>query len=315
MKKGKIFAVAMMMFCMAGIQVFAGGSRQSAGGSGTYKVGYIVGSREHVFYTLIEKGIKDNAGNNGINAVVMDGNLDGKVTSDHIENFVADGMKAIALSANDPGGTTPAIREAVEHKIPVFTFDCTIEDASLITSFVGTDNVEGGRLAGRETVRLADAGAKVGLINFDNPQSCLDRRKGWEEIVKTSGKNFTIIEVGNYEGDASKAEQLMSDALTQNPDLTVVFCVGDPAAAGALAAIKTAGAKTKIIGFDGNPEAKAALLDPVNGQYWVSEISQNPQEIGKFITQQIKKYLDTGSVDQKVIMVAPYIITKENANQ
>lgn len=281
--------------------------------SGDNKVGYIVGSREHVFYTLIEKGIKDNAPANGINAIVMDGDLDGKVTSDHIENFVADKMKAIALSANDPGGTTPAIRDAVKNNIPVFTFDCTVEDDSLITCFVGTDNVEGGRLGGRETVRLAEPGAKVGLINFDNPQSCLDRRKGWEEVVKASGNNYQIVEVGNYGGDASKAEQLMTDALTQNPDISVVFCVGDPAAAGALAAIKTAGAKTKIIGFDGNPESKAAILDATNGQYWVSEISQNPQEIGKIITEQIKKYLDTGAVDQKTIMVAPYIITKDNA--
>jgi ribose transport system substrate-binding protein len=307
----KVFIVLALV--MTASVLFAGGGQQSKGDN--YKVGYIVGSREHVFYTLIEKGIKDNAASNGINAIVMDGNLDGKVTSDHIENFVADGMKAIALSANDPGGTTPAIRDAVQQKIPVFAFDCTIEDASLITCFVGTDNVEGGRLGGRETVRIANNGEKVGLINFDNPQSCLDRRKGWEEIVKASGKNLRIVEVGNYEGDASKAEQLMTDALTQNPDLSVVFCVGDPAAAGALAAIKTAGAKTKIIGFDGNPEAKAAILDSTNGQYWISEISQNPQIIGKQITEQIKKYLDSGSVDQKVIMVAPYIITKENANQ
>ena len=313
--KKKIQMISFLLAVFAVIAIAGCNKAKSGDGAagGDYKVGYIVGSREHVFYTLIEKGIKDNAKTDGINAVVMDGNLDGKVTSDHIENFVADKMKAIALSANDPGGTTPAIREAVENNIPVFTFDCTIDDASLITSFVGTDNVEGGRLGGRETVRLAESGAKVGLINFDNPQSCLDRRKGWEEIVKASDKNLKIIEVGNYEGDASKAEQLMTDALTQNPDIAVVFCVGDPAAAGALAAIKTAGAKTKIIGFDGNPEAKAALLDSVNGEYWVSEISQNPQEIGKLVTEQIKKYLDTGAVDQKVIMVAPYIITKENA--
>jgi ribose transport system substrate-binding protein len=290
---------------------FGGAKADKSGGKD--RVGFIIGSRQHVFYTLIEKGIKDAAPGLNIDAIVMDGDLDGKVTSDHIENFVAEKLKAIALSANDPGGTTPAIRDANAKKIPVFTFDCTIADGSLIRSFVGTDNVEGGRLGGRETVRLASAGAKVGLINFDEPQSCLDRRKGWEEIVKASDKKFRIVEVGNYTGDASKAEQLMTDALTQNPDLEVVFCVGDPAAAGALAAIKAAGAKTKIIGFDGNPEAKAAILDSTNGQYWVSEISQNPQEIGKQITEQIRKYLDTGKVDQQTIMIAPYIITVANA--
>ena len=164
-------------------------------------------------------------------------------------------------------------------------------------------------------MRLANKGDKVGLINFDEPQSCIDRRKGWEEIVKASDKNLKIVEVGNYAGDASKAEQLMTDSLTANPDLAVVFCVGDPAAAGALAAIKVAGASTKIIGFDGNPEAKDAIRDATNGKFWVSEIAQYPEKIGSEITKQITKYLTTGKVDQPVIMIAPYIITKENVGK
>jgi ribose transport system substrate-binding protein len=197
--------------------------------------------------------------------------------------------------------------------VAVFTFDCTSSQTDVIKCFVGTDNVEGGRLGGRETVRLASDGAKVGIINYDEPQSCIDRRTGWEEVVKASGKNFQIIEVGNYRGDASLAEQLMTDAITQNPDIEVVFTVGDPAAAGALAAVKVAGASTKIIGYDGNPESKAALLDPENGKFWVSEVSQNPEAIGRQITEQISKYLSTGKVDAEVIMISPYIITQENA--
>lgn len=277
------------------------------------KVGFIVGSREHVFYTLIEEGIKDAAAKLGVEAVVLDGNLDGNVTSDHINNLVAGGVAAIALSCNDPGGTTPAMEAADRDGVPVFTFDCTSTTTKVIKCFVGTDNVEGGRLAGKETVRLAKEGAKVGLINFDEPQSCLDRRAGWEEIVRASDKKLQIVEVGNYAGDAAKAEQLMTDALTQNPDLDIVFCVGDPAAAGALAAIKAAGVSTRIIGFDGNPEAKAAMLDETNGKFWVSEISQNPKEIGAKITEQIVKFLDSGKVDAETIMIAPYIITAENA--
>ncbi len=277
------------------------------------KVGFIVGSREHVFYCLIEEGIKEEAEKLGIEAIVLDGNLDGNVTSDHINNLVTEGCDAIALSCNDPGGTTPAMEAADAEGVPVFTFDCTSTATDVVKCFVGTDNVEGGRLGGQETVRLASEGAKVGIINFDEPQSCLDRRAGWEEVVKASDKNLQIIEVGNYAGDSAKAEQLMTDALTQNPDLEVVFCVGDPAAAGALAAVKAAGASTKIIGFDGNPDAKAAILDSENGKYWVSEISQNPKEIGAQITQQIVNFLKNGKVDQEKIMIAPYIITAENA--
>lgn len=311
MKRFSKLLIGLAIFAMVSTGVYANGGSQKDG----VKVGFIVGSREHVFYTLIEKGIKDEAKKLGIQAVVLDGNLDGNVTSDHINNLVAEGCKAIALSVNDPGGTTPAIEAANKAGVPVFTFDCTSSTTKVIKAFVGTDNVEGGRLGGRETVRLATNGQKVGIINFDEPQSCIDRRTGWEEIVKGSDKGLKIIDVGNYTGDAAKAEQLMTDALTANPDLAVVFCVGDPAAAGALAAIKAAGAPTKIIGFDGNPEAKAAIKDATNGKIWVSEISQNPIAIGTQITQQIKGFLDSGSVAQEVTMIAPYIITIANVDK
>jgi ribose transport system substrate-binding protein len=311
MKKISAFFIMTAIFAMVCTGVYAAGTKEEGG---AYKVGFIVGSREHVFYTLIEQGIKEEAKKLGIQAVVLDGNLDGNVTSDHINNLVAEGCKAIALSVNDPGGTTPAIEAANRAGVPVFTFDCTSTTTKVIKAFVGTDNVEGGRLGGRETVRLASAGQKVGIINFDEPQSCIDRRKGWEEVVRGSNKNLRIIDVGNYQGDAAKAEQLMTDALAANHDLAVVFCVGDPAAAGALAAIKSAGASTKIIGFDGNPEAKAAIKDAINGKIWVSEISQNPLAIGSQITALIKKYLDTGTVERQVTMIAPYIITIDNVN-
>ncbi|KAF5073065.1 HTH-type transcriptional repressor PurR [anaerobic digester metagenome] len=294
----------------------AEGEKPSEGDSAKKELtlGFIVGSREHVFYNLIEEGIMTASKDLGFKAIVLDGELDSNVTSDHINNLVAQGVDAIALSCNDPGGTTPAMEAADKEGIPVFTFDCTSDVTDVVKCFVGTDNVEGGRLGGQETVRLAEAGKTVGIINFDEPQSCIDRRTGWEEIVKASDKKLNIIDIGNYEGDAAKAEQLMSDALSaNNNDIAVVFAVGDPAATGALAAIKAAGADTKIIGFDGNPEAKAAILDAENGKFWVSEISQNPMEIGKQISKNMVDYLNNGSVTEAKIMIAPYIITAENA--
>ena len=292
----------------------ADASNPSDDGEKQLTLGFIVGSREHVFYNLIEEGINDAAKELGFKAVVLDGELDSNVTSDHISNLVAQGVDAIALSCNDPGGTTPAMEAADKEGIPVFTFDCTSDVTDVVKCFVGTDNVEGGRLGGQETTRLAEAGQTVGIINFDEPQSCIDRRTGWEEVVKASDKGLNIIDIGNYEGDAAKAEQLMSDVLSaNNNNISVVFAVGDPAATGALAAIKAAGADTKIIGFDGNPEAKAAILDAENGKYWVSEISQNPIEIGKQISQNMMDYLKEGSVKEATIMIAPYIITAENA--
>lgn len=278
-----------------------------------FKAGFIVGSKEHVFYNLIEDGINATANELGIEAIVYDGKLDANVQSDHIQNLVSLGVDAIALATVDAAGVGPAIKSATDAGIPVFTFDSgltgTYED--LIVSHVGTDNVEGGRLGAKETLRLAPKGSKVAMIGMPGSSSVLDRQKGFEEVINAQD-NVEYAFFGNYEGDANIAASLVQDWLTTSPDLAVIFAAGDPAATGALSSIKSAGANTLVIGFDGNPEAITAIKDKLgDGVWWVSEISQNPLLIGKTITEQVYKYLTTQTVDSKHIPIAPYIITEE----
>lgn len=275
------------------------------------KMGFVVGSFEHVFYQLIAEGIKEKADELGIEAIVVDAQLDASVATDQIQNLTAQNCLAIALSSNDAAGVKPGIEAADAEGVAMFTFDCTT-DSDVIKSFVGTDNFEGGRLGGQELIRLTKEGDNVAIIGYPTANSVLDRENGCKEALEGSGRNIKFI--GDYAGDATKAQQLMEDWLTQDPNLAAVFCGGDPAATGALAAIKAAGANTKIIGFDGNPEAKEIILDTEgNGKWWVSEISQNPKEIGGKIVEQMYKYLTEGKVDSDYISIAPYIITKENA--
>ena len=68
------------------------------------------------------------------------------------------------------------------------------------------------------------------------------------------------MDIQNYSGDQQKAADVMQNMLLKHDQLDVVFCVGDPAAIGALSSITAAGADTKIIGYDGNPEGIAGWL-------------------------------------------------------
>lgn len=276
---------------------------------GGYKVGFIVGSREHVFYNLIEDAIVEKSKELGIEAIVYDGELDANIQSNHIENLVTMGVDAIALATVDAAGVGPAIIAADAAGIPCFTFDSGCDTVDVIKVHAGTDNVEGGRLGAQEVLRLLEAGQTAAMIGNPASAAVLDRQQGFEEVMNAQ----TDIEYkyfGNYEGDANIAMSLMQDWLVSTPDLGVVFCAGDPAATGALSAIKAAGAETLVIGFDGNPEALAAIHDKDgDGKWWVSEVSQNPKLIGSTITEQINKYLSTGSVDAAHIPIDPYIIT------
>ena len=216
----------------------------------------------------------------------------------NIEGMVVEGLDAISLACNEPAACTIAIEAADAQGIPMFTFDCTSNETDVIKCFVGTDNYQGGVVGGEATIAWLDKlglkeGATVGIIGYPEPQSCIDRENGWMEVMNAKKDEYklNIVNIGNYKGDASTAQQLMEDALTSYPDMAVIFTVGDPACIGALAAIKGQGASTKMIGFDANPEAHEAILDEVDGQIWVGDVAQDPYQIGYKIAEEMVKYL------------------------
>ncbi len=275
------------------------------------KFGFVVGSFEHTFYQLIQQGIEAECEAKGVGTYsVLDASLDPVIATQKVETLTADGCNAIALACNDAAGVKPAIENADADGVAMFTFDCTSE-SDAINCFVGTDNYKGGQLGGDELVRLTADGDTVAIIGYASISSCIDRENGALEVLKGADRN--VLSGYDYKGDANEAQKIMENILTTNPEVKAVFCVGDPAATGALAAIKAAGSDCKIIGFDGNPEAKEAILSEENGKYWVSEISQNPKQIGATIVDEMISFMTTGSVSQPEIFIEPYIITEENA--
>ena len=284
------------------------------------KLGFILGSREHAFYLKIEEGINAAAAELGFTAVVDESDLQGAIATERIENMVTDGMDAISLACNEPAACTTAIEAADAAGVPMFTFDCTSSETDVIKCFVGTDNYQGGVVGGEACIAVLDElglkeGATVGIIGYPEPQSCIDRENGWMEVMNAKKDEYklNIVNIGNYKGDASKAQELMEAALTANPEMAVIFTVGDPACIGALAAIKAAGASTKMIGFDANPEAHEAILDPVDGQIWVGDVAQDPFQIGHKIAEEMVKYMTEGTVDDQTILIAPYLVDASNA--
>lgn len=285
------------------------------------KLGFILGSREHAFYCSIEEGILAAAAEMGFEAVVLESDLDGAIASERIETLVVDGCDAISLSVNDPTASTPAIVAADAEGVPMFAFDCTSSETDVIKCFVGTDNYQGGVVGGEAVIKYLEDngltdGATIGIIGYPEPQSCIDRENGWYSVVNEYEEkyNLTIVNLGNYKGDASTAESLMNDALISYPEMACIFTVGDPACVGALAAIKNAGSSCAMIGFDANPEAHEAILDPVNGKIWISDVAQDPYQIGYMIAQEMVSYCVDGTVTDSTILVSPYLVDASNAS-
>lgn len=278
--------------------------------------GFIVGSFEHIFYQNVGAGIEEECEALGLDASqysVTDCNLEADKAINQIQNFTANKCNAIALACNDAAGCVPGINEATANGVAMFNFDSKADDLTNVIAFVGTDNVEGGRLGGQELIRLTEDGDTVAIIGNPESVSTQDREAGALEVLENEDRN--VLAGYNYEGDANRAEEIMANILVSNPEVKAVFCAGDPAATGALAAIKAAGSDCLIVGYDGNPEAKEAMLDAENGKWWVSEVAQDAVGIGKGIVDQMAKYFATGEVDDQIIMINPYVMTAETLSE
>ena len=101
----------------------------------------------------------------------------------------------------------------------------------------------------------------------------------------------------------------MQNMILKHENLAGVFCVGDPAAVGAMSSITAANANIKVIGFDGNPEGVEAIL---SGGNWIADIAQDPVAIAYTTLDLVLRHLAGETVD-KLVPISPYVIDASNA--
>lgn len=310
-KKLSLLLAAVMMVTSLTVLSGCGKSEQSTAqktdqGAAKKKIGVSLLTKEHVFFNKIEEAIIAEAKAKGLDVIIMDGGQDSNKQMSQIQDFITQKVDAIALAPASSSGIEPGIALAKKANIPFFTFDVGAKGD--VASHIATDNKEGGRIAGQYMgEKVLNGKGKVAIVTYSEVESCVNREEGFKEaIAKFPG--IQVVDVQNSSGSAEKAANVTQDMLLKNPDLDAIFAVGDPFAVGALSAIRAAGKKVKIVGFDGNPEGIAEIK---KGDLWVADIAQNPEAIGKAIVDGIKDKLDGKPVDAKKL-IAPFIIDASN---
>jgi ribose transport system substrate-binding protein len=212
----------------------------------------------------------------------------------------------------------PAVQAANKAGIPVFTVDakCAAEGAEIV-GHVGTDNFQGGELAGKAMIEaLGEKGGKVLILDLKRAHSCVLRVDGFKKVINTHNKKaegkIEVVSELDGNGDRTKGYQSTADALQAHEDLDAIFAINDPSALGAYTAVKLAEreAKIKIIGFDGQLDGKQAIKD---GKIYADPI-QHPDKMGKQIVQLVVKYQAGESFEPETLIPAT-LYTKAEADQ
>lgn len=282
-------------------------------------IGFSALTLKNPFFKIIADSMTEAGREHGFEVLVNDAERDVNEQSKHIDNYIAQKVAAIVLNPADRIAIGPAIRKANEAGIPVFTCDlqCAAEDAS-VAGHIGTDNYQGGRLAGEAMIEaLGDAGGDVLILHFKQANSCVLRVQGFMDVIneynndRDSGK---ITVVSELEGGGLRDEgfKATSDALQAHQNLRGIFAINDPSALGAWTALKQAEKldQVTIIGFDGQLEGKQAILE---GKIYADPI-QFPKKMGEISVENIVKYLD-GDDYEKVQLIPTAIYKKADAEK
>lgn len=282
-------------------------------------IGYSALTLTNPFFKIIADNLKAEADKHGYEVIVNDASRDVKTQSEHIDTYIARGVTAIVVNPCDRLSLGPAIKKANDAGIPVFTCDlmCVAPEAK-VTAHVGTDNYQGGKLAGDAMIEaLGEAGGKVLILDFKQANSCVLRVKGFKEVIEAHNKGrksgrieiVTELDGGGLRDPGYKAT---SAAIQADPDLSGIFAINDPSALGAYAALKQVGKveQVTIVAFDGQLDGKQAIKD---GKIYADPI-QFPDKMGRLTMQRILAYLN-GEEFEKETLIPTKLYRKADADK
>tara|TARA_B100000700_G_scaffold72491_1_gene80758 strand:- start:2304 stop:3329 length:1026 start_codon:yes stop_codon:yes gene_type:complete len=283
------------------------------------KIGYSAMSLKNPFFVIISESLTAAGADNGFAVVTTDAETDVNKQANQIEDFISQGVDAIVLNPTDRLAIGPAIKKANEAGIPVFTCDlqCVAEDVE-IAGHIGTDNFQGGELAGAAMVEvLGEEGGEVLALDFKQANSCVLRMNGFKKVIDahnatTETGKITIVAEINGGGDQDIGYKATADSLKAHPNLRGIFGINDPCALGAWQAVKEADRLEviSIIGFDGELAGKQAILE---GKIYADPI-QFPKQMGQGIIEKLIAY-QAGEEYEKTTLIPTALYKKEDAEK
>jgi len=283
--------------CLVGILcALAASAGCRRGGGGGKRVGVTLLTREHEFYRELEAGLRDAAQKAGYEVIVTSGDFDLAKQQSQIENFVVQRVDAIVVCPADSKGIGPAIDQATQAGIPVFTADIAAQGGQVV-SHIASDNLAGGRLAAEFIAKALNGQGDVGIIGQQEVQSGLDRELGFKEEMKKY-PGIKVAAVLNGGGVRDKALKAAEDMLQANPNLKGIFGINDDSALGALSAAEARGRNDMVIvGYDAIPEAVKAIE---RGSALKADVAQQPKELGAKTIDAIATHFAGGQVEKSI---------------
>lgn len=261
-------------------------NRGGAPGGGP-TVALVLKTLNNPFFIEMEAGAREAADSLGIELLVQapDREIDVEKQMQIVENLLQTDVDVLALVPSGSREIVPAVVKANQAGIPVVVVDTRVDGDALaaaggrVETFIGSDNVDGGRIAGQFVARALNGRGRVAVVEgIPGHETGDSRLQGFREaIAEHPGIEIVASQTANWERD--QAFNVTQNMLQSHPDLQALFAANDVMALGAIEAVAAAGRTGDLIvvGFDAQDEARAAI----EAGAMDATVAQHPREMGR----------------------------------
>ncbi len=230
------------------------------------------------YWQTVAAGFNHAGAEYGVTAIV-----DGPDTYDPqaelaaFQKAVAAKPAGILISVSDASVLQGAITSAVNAGVPVITVDSDAVGSRRLY-FIGTNNLEAGRLGGRRVAERIGGKGNVVIYTIAGQPNIEDRLKGFEDVF-SGYPGIKVAEVVDIKGDEmiafDKTQAFM--ALAGNQKISAFVCLDSACGKVVADAVKRSGATDReLIAWDVNPDTLNAIKDGTID----ATIAQKPYTMG-----------------------------------
>ena len=267
------------------------------------------------FFKLIPNVMAEEAAKHGYTVTALSGELDPAKQNSQLSDFVAQGYDAIFLNPVDSKAVGQGVKAAHEAGIPVFSFDIQVSDKEakdLVISHLGSDNYQGGRLAGESMMEALANKGSVAIISLPEVSSCILRVQGFRDVLEEAKSPIRIVTELSGKGSRDAGYTVATDILQAHPEINGIFAINDPSGLGAHAAVVKAGKEEQItvVAFDASPAGKQGVFE----KKLYDTPQQFPRKMAVGTVRAFVDYLAGKEVEKKVLIPCAHYVHETSVN-